>query len=57
MLLLVSAVMILVCLTIRLLKSQTEARLSVHRTPICPSVSTTIPCLRTYIYLESKEYT
>jgi hypothetical protein len=57
MLLLVSAVMILVCLAIRLFKSRTDGHLSAHRTPIYPSVLTTIPCLRTDIYLESKEYT
>ena len=56
MILLVSAAMIVVCLAIRLFKSRTEA-VSAYRTPIYPSVSTTIPRLRTDIYLESKEYT
>jgi len=55
MLLLVSAVMILVRFTIPLFKSRTEGHLSAHRTPIYPSVPTTILYLRTDIYLESKE--
>ena len=57
MLLLVSAVMILVCPCASPMKSQTDGDLSAYRTPICPYVLTTIPCLRTNIYLESKEYT